>query len=267
MALTWLRQYPHLDFLAVHFGLPTHTISDDVYRVVGVGSKFFCRWLEMAASDGELEAEIDRTQAMKRTRFREMVVIVDGAEFSIVRPCDPEYARAHYSVKKKQFSLNVLFFVSCDGQLLWFCGPYDHAHDQACWLESGMRARFENRSCGIGGDGGFFFNPATRADSDPPVLGFEPHRATSKRALTASQRVHNTELSQTRVVVENVIGLIKRWGCMGSVFRHYHPGHPGPIQFLSCLNFVGGLTRERLQKRPLRAADWAVPDAASVARE
>lgn len=47
-----------------------------------------------------------------------------------------------------------------------------------------------------------------------------PHRKTKRRPLTKEQKKENSELASKRVVVENVIGLLKRFKIIADRYRN-----------------------------------------------
>ncbi len=47
-----------------------------------------------------------------------------------------------------------------------------------------------------------------------------PHRKTKKKPLTKDQKEENKELASQRVVVENVIGLLKRFKIISDKYRN-----------------------------------------------
>src|SRR5262249_1722196 len=86
------------------------------------------------------------------------VSVVDGSEFKIQRPSKEPYQRSHFSVKKKQHSLNVLYIFLLH-EIIIYRSPADiGSSDQALWNKLELRKKYENKPYGIMGDGGFVFN-------------------------------------------------------------------------------------------------------------
>lgn len=132
-----------------------------------------------------------------------------------------------YSAKHKQHSLNFLIIVNLFGQIVWISDarldiPHDQSHLNATAGE--WRHHFEGTGAGILGDSGFNFNPQTslrRRDNIVRINGFTPVTR-RKGYLTPAARMWNAFLSQERVVVENMIGQIKKWKLFGGMpFRFF----------------------------------------------
>ena len=68
---------------------------------------------------------------------------IDGTEIIIQRPADPELEEFFFSAKKKQHSINILFLVLLDGQIIYkskaFTGNFC---DQSAWNFTNLRDAF-----------------------------------------------------------------------------------------------------------------------------
>jgi hypothetical protein len=89
-----------------------------------------------------------------------------------------------------------------------------------------------------------------------------------KPSLTAFQRLHNLQISQYRVVVENVNSRIKRYRVLGGQFRHFRlvddpEDSPPNFEFLEkIVRVIAALTNlsvERGWDKPFRGAAWTAP--------
>lgn len=181
------------------------------------------------------------------------VCVTDGTEIRIPRPAKPADASRHYSPKKKQFSLNVLFIVDLQGRILYVSKPAPFRNDQGHWNHLQLRKLFVDKSYGIIGDGGFYFNPQNQPQK---IKGKEPIRNTKTKKLTPTQRRANLQFSQRRVVVENTIGQCKKYRIIADKFRHYSTTGRNTFPIDKIVRVVALLTQRRLLNKPLRHEDW-----------
>lgn len=69
-----------------------------------------------------------------------------------------------------------------------------------------------------------------------------PHRRTKKKQLTKEQKKENQELASQRVVVENVIGLLKRFKIIADRYRNRRK------RFGLRFNLIAGIYNLELQR-------------------
>ena len=64
----------------------------------------------------------------------------------------------------------------------------------------------------------------------------------SGNPLSPGQKTYNEYLAELRVIVENVIGRLKRWHIMGGVYRNYIPKNGGKIPLSLVIKVIAALT-------------------------
>ena len=125
--------------------------------------------------------------------------------------------------------------------------------DQAQWNELHLRARFLQKSYGILGDGGFTFNRTTDTER---INGWKPHKRKKGVPLTDEEKKENLWISQSRVVIENVIGQLKKWKVLAGKYKHYKVGKKSRIELNNVILACALLTENRLCQNPLRPPWW-----------
>jgi hypothetical protein len=266
ITLHWLKFYPTYEQLRMTFGLHERHLAKYLFRVLKALSHVLKDEVKLP-SDEEL-IEMKEKQAQRGPEsMKNVLFAIDGTELKIRAPVKKEYQRSHYSVKKKQYALNLLLLVTLDGRIAWSSGVNSKLQDQSIWNDSKIRSYFEERvGVGLVGDSGFTFNLKTKPN-DPLISGLTPHKRPRKNAksdaaspspskLTDEQKKFNTELSRTRVVVENVNARLKKWKIMRGPIRHFRHGKPSLISPELIVDVVVGLTARELKTSPCRAADW-----------
>lgn len=236
--LVWLWEYPTGAALEVLTGVDAALMQRHIDRV-------------LVAMDKALEEEMpdifkwtnDHWQAFiaeqahtirQDARFLKdgkICLVIDGTEVVIYRPLHADHKK-RFSGKKKQYALNLLIICSLDGRIVWV-SPEAHdgsPNDQAQWKQNPeLRELLRKHGAGILGDGGFFPNTAEQRKAGKLINAFTPVRRptkdpkTKKRAaLAPAKRLYNLLVSQHRVIVENVIGRMKRWKVLSTLYRRYH---------------------------------------------
>jgi hypothetical protein len=132
-------------------------------------------------------------------------------------------------------------------------GTFPGAHDQRDWNRIDVRSKFVNKSYGILGDGGFFFN---RVTDNYSIIGLKPYKRPKGGTLSDQQKVYNKQRSQYRVIVENSISQLKRWRVFKSIFRHHSSIKIMKINFNHVVLIVAMFVNMKIEKTPLRKNDW-----------
>jgi hypothetical protein len=145
--------------------------------------------------------------------------------------------------------------IICDlrGRILWVGEPSANLHDQSLWNSTDIRERFHKKSYGMLADGGFFLNPQNQRIK---INGITPIRRVKGGTLKLAQRKLNQVISQWRVIIENAIGQVKKWGILGGKLRHYTAGGPNTFPTDKLVKAVCILTQRKLAQNPLRAENW-----------
>ena len=178
VCLFFLKAYPTNDQLNVIFRTHPATLTRWVKRMLAILMDVLCdaiKWL----SDDEFQSILSNGNFSNH--FQECVCAVDGTEIQISRPSKQgEIQRKTFSVKKKQFSFNVLLIVKFNGEIIYSSRPHMFGNDQSCWNEENLRELFVGKTYGIIGDGGFYFNPQNINSLDlAQILGYTPIRQKS----------------------------------------------------------------------------------------
>jgi len=280
LCLLWLRRYPtYLDlFIAVGVDeLSLHHYLHRVLRALESLEQLKIKW----PSENEFKEDLKEQSRSPFPWLHKVVCVVDGTEIKVGRPAKGALKNAHYSAKKKQYALNVLVITRLDGSIIFCSDPRPIMNDQGFWNELGLRDKFVDKDYGIGADGGFTLNYKQGKRSRDDIIAATPNKRPrrtkknpTKGKLTAIQKRQNTELSRTRVIIENTNHRLKMYKIVGSKFRHYHAGanvHSSKgITPALVMRVVAGLTNRYLKRHPLRDEGWQPrnvfdPDDLSVA--
>jgi len=146
--------------------------------------------------------------------FPEFKAIVDGTEQEIPRPKNKRRRKSHYSGKKKKHTVKTQLLVNKKGVILHKT-RYEpgSTHDYGLWKKTHPKVP-----------------PNVTMDADLGYFGIQkdfPHLKThlpiKKRKgekLSKKARKHNRKLSRERVIVEHVIGKVKKYKIIGQEFRN-----------------------------------------------
>lgn len=250
ITLYWLAHYPVVSAIGALFFLHPRTVTWILKCTLAAMSQHLAneiRW----PSDQEWEDLLKEFTFFQNDQFQDVVCVVDGTEIRVSRPSKEPLQRKMYSGKKKQHSLNVMFIVDLQGEIVFFSSARIGAHDQSHWNELNLRERFVNKDFGILGDGGFTFNWRTDAVQ---IRGYKPIKTPKGGTLTEEQKKYNKYLSQMRVVVENTIRRVKKWHILKGVYRHFW--EKGQIDINKVLTVVVALANRDIKKNPIREKEW-----------
>jgi hypothetical protein len=252
ITLLWLRQYPIFSFLQAIFNVHQRSIQQIVKKTLkALGSylKGEIQW----SSDKEFEELKENFAFFQNSGFEDIVCVVDGSEIRVSRPSKEPYQRKHYSGKKKQHSVNIMFICNLAGEILYYSSAIDGAHDQRDWNSLGLQRLFEGKNYGIMGDGGFFFNH--KADS-VEIKGVKPFTG---QDLNDEQKKFNKLLSSMRVVVENSIARVKHWRVIKETYRNHKSWDDKGISLDDVMNVIVPLTNRKIKQNPIRNVNWMNP--------
>ena len=260
MTLFWLREYPSMILLSALFHRHPRTLVKFLKRMIKSLKEVLKNEVTWPTEE-EWADILKKFNPLLPSSLEGCVAVVDGSEFKIQRPSKEPYQWKHFSVKKKQHSLNALFIVLLDGRIIYH-SPLDAGScDQNLWNKLELRKRFEGKTYGIMGDGGFTFNQKT---DDVVIRGEVPKKKPKKTKanpnpmLSSEEKERNKVLSSYRVIVENTLGQLKHWKILSGKFRHYTASSPiQKISFEDILDVCTGFTNQKLKSSPLRAPGWA----------
>lgn len=259
MTLFWLREYPPMALLSILFNLHPRTAIKYIRRMILSLRKTLGNEIQWPTEE-KWNENLEIFNQWLPPMLKGCISVVDGTEIRISRPATEPHQKKHYSVKKKQHSLNVLVIVLLNGEIIYL-SPIDAGScDQTIWNHENLRKLYENKPYGILGDGGFTFN---RKNDSIEIVSEKPKKRPKKTRsqpganLSVSDKAKNTTISKYRVVVENTIGQLKRWKILSGRYRHYTASKDSQqIDLEDVLWVCGCLTNHKIKKKPLRQDNW-----------
>lgn len=253
ITLLWLKEYPSDSLMCAIFGLFSWKIADIIthtLKSINLAIGKTIAW----PTDSEFEDYREQLAHMVHSTFSSATCVLDGTEIRISRPSSKDMQRSVYSAKKKQHSVNVLIISLLNGKIIYVSPIRQGTSDQAQWNELNLRSRFIGKSYGIIADGGFTFNRVSDAEK---IKGWVPHKKRNGILLTDHQRMENKWLSQSRAVIENVIGQLKKWKALGTKYKHIRVGRQCRIDLNDVILACSLLTERRMQRHhQLRDPGW-----------
>ena len=174
----------------------------------GVDAATICRSIKRIEP---LLAKVTKLKkAKKRAKSKELdVIILDVTEQKIQRPQEDQ--QDFYSGKKKMHTHKTEVQVTEKGKIIKVSPPEPGStHDLA------LRRKLEPLppDCHVLADSGY-----QGLQKDHPNISL-PKRKRRNKKHTEEEKAHNKELSQKRIIVENVIGRLKTFGILHQVFRN-----------------------------------------------
>ena len=176
-----------------------------------------CRWVE----DGLKEKKIFHLpgkKALLSGRSKYEIVLVDATECPIERPRRKKSGRRRnvqkkfYSGKKKRHTVKEQIIVDTkSGTIVATAFTNGKTHDFKLFKNSESHVHPETK---ILGDSGYQGINSEHRNSQVPK------KATKKIKLTKTEKLENRALSSQRVVVENVIGSVKKFKIISQRYRN-----------------------------------------------
>jgi hypothetical protein len=217
LTVIWLRLYPIHEVLAYLFDVSDSTVSRLIERVLPI--------LEQSGRDGMRLPDPGR----KRRRqlpdllkdIPELTVIVDSFEQRVQRPPNDD---SHYSGKKKQHTLKSQLAVDSDtGRIVDVSDSVPGPTADIKLLEqSGLLERLPD-DIGVGGDLAYLKLPKLRPN------GFSPRRKPRGKDRPPEDVVYNRAFSQFRLVVEQIIGQVRRFQSVTATDRNHRRQHSARV--------------------------------------
>ncbi|KAL0486368.1 insertion sequence transposase [Acrasis kona] len=156
--------------------------------------------------------------------FHKVYVVVDATECNIQRPFDVHIQEVYYSGKKKRHTLK--YHVVCnisDGRIIDVHGPFlGRNHDITL-----ARSWFEMKNIQL--------DQGELILGDKGYIGLENCLTPIRRKNGGLTQVHtnyNQVLGSVRIVVEQAIARIKKFGCLRQTWRNDRSAHP--FAFYTC---------------------------------
>jgi hypothetical protein len=250
--LLWARFNIPMELLGNLWNKDKRTASEWVHFVIPVLDGYFSLHPEISwPSDKEMEEHVDKFKQMGLydPKFGPIAAAVDGFEVKIPRPGEKELRETHWSVKKHQFSANVLLLVLLTGEIIYMSEASESHSDQHIWNELDIRAKFIGKKFGVISDSGFTLNPTRKQR----IWGVE--------SPGGGPNSENRDLwfraARLRAIVENVISDLRNWQIFSTKFRNAISSN-GKVDFdflNQCLRVFSNLLNYRLKKNPKRGVD------------
>lgn len=195
--LEYLREYRTYAHIGASYGLNESTI----YRII--------RWIE----DTLIQSKVFSLPGKKalHTDGNELeVIIIDTTETPIERP--KKNQQKYYSGKKKRHTIKTQLIINGQTkQIICTSFSVGKQHDFNLFKESGVRVL---PAVKIQADAGYQGIKSIHFNSEIPVKNSKRH------PLAEADKKFNLQLSMERVVVENVIAVVKRFKIVSDRYRN-----------------------------------------------
>jgi hypothetical protein len=243
MALVWLKVYPTYEVLGVLFGLHKGNARRNVLDVLAT--------LAALADFPFDHPPRHRTKltsvAAVMAAFPQVVVVIDSREQRCERPKGSDRQKPFYSGKKKCHTIKTQVAVTPEGRIASVGASVSGtAHDAALLRQTGLLHRLDTEA----GEGGMMDRGYDGIKNDHPghdlVL---PHQARRGHPLTEEQTAANRVVARHRIVVENAMAQLSRFGALRQVFRSPLGVHTRATRVAALL------VDRRAAVKPLK--DWA----------
>jgi hypothetical protein len=173
-------------------GLSPFSLHHYIFRVLTALDKL--EELKISSpSDEEMAKHMKKPANWPYPDKENIVAAIDGTEIRVARPSKSAIGNKHYSVKKKQYALNVLLVVLLTGVIIYCSSPRPKMNDQSFFNDLKIRKRFIGKPWGLIGDSGFTLNSAAAEESEGKIIGMvpikqPPGRKKAKKAAAAKAR-------------------------------------------------------------------------------
>ena len=233
--LLYLRIYPTMAVAGFLFGVARNRICDWVHTYQPV-----------------LEAVLGKSPDLPRRQIRSMDeflqafpkvrrVVIDATERPRTRPKNPELRRVNYSGKKKRHTLKNTIVADQRRKKILILTPTvpGSVHDKRDLMDNDIVPNIPD-PIPIEVDLGY---KGLEKEFDGIII---PDKKPRKSDLTPAQKRQNRKKAASRVRVEHVIGLCKRYRCVSDVYRNRRKNFDDAIMLTCC-----GLTNyyQRTAKR------------------
>jgi len=217
--LFYLKCYPLQTVIGFLFGMKQSTANDWIHELTAV--------LSIALEKLDVRPERDPSSFPEHIEGEEQGLIIDGTERRIERPLDNEVQKDCFSGKKKCHARkNNLIVGEDDRQVKYLGGTHEgKKHDKRIADEENVQFP---KGADLQKDMGFQgYNPEG-------VITHQPKKKPRGGELTKKEKEENRLLSHFRVVVEQVIGGVKRLHIVKDVFRNKKEDFDDLVMEIAC---------------------------------
>lgn len=214
MLFFWLRLYLTMTATGYFFSVDKATVSRNINRLLPLLRQISDEEFQWPEPLGEGRRKgVD--QAIRE--YSDVFAIVDATEQPVQRAQDDEKQRAHYSGKKKRHTRKTAIVVNEHGVIRDISSSTPGSvHDITHIRCSDILSRIP-KDVGVIGDAGF-----DGLHKDLPEHSVATtHKARRNHPLSDDQKLINRELSNTRIIVENVLCHLKHFRILSERFRHH----------------------------------------------
>ena len=263
LVLTYLRLHIPQAAVAAIYGATQSDVSRELRRLLPLITEVLPSpvvWQVVAA-----EEELPTAEQVPGEHLADGRVLVDATEQRVARAGDHDVRHAHYSGKKKAFTLKTQVVTDGEHHLVAISVAVPGAkHDKKLSDELRTTDRLPD-GCEVDADKGYqglaqqvqlvtVRDEATGAEQQVPRLTVQtPYKKPKGQALTDAQRAFNQALNAVRVRVEHCIGWAKNWAILATRFRCAH------TIYTSIMQLVCGLVNAQTHR-------WQAAKAANTAQ-
>jgi DDE superfamily endonuclease len=262
LGLTYLRLHIPQAAVAALYGATQSDVSRELRRLLPLIRAVLPSppgWRVVAEG-----AELPDVEQVAAEDLADGRVLVDATEQRVARARDNDVRKAHYSGKKKAFTLKTQFVTDGNHHIAAISEAVPGAkHDKK--LSDALRTtdRLPD-GCEVDADKGYqgldqqvdrvtIHDAAPGADQQIPRLTVKtPIKKAKGQELTEEQKAFNRQLNAVRVRVEHWIGWVKNWAIIATRFRCAHTIYT-PIMQVVC-----GLVNAQTER-------WQAAEAANCA--
>jgi len=249
LALVFLRLYLTNDLLGYLFGLDASNISRNLRTLLPLLEQQLPvpaqprRHLAPKPPEGARRRKIGSLDELLQQYPDLREVIVDATEQPVNRPQNKTKRKNRYSGKKKRHTRKTQLTVLANGLIVQVSKSVGgRTHDLTLFHRSGVEAALPD-DWGIAVDKGY-----TGLVKHYPHRQIDiPKKPSKHHPLTVGEKRRKRRLAKRRIVVEHAIGRVKKYGVMGSKYRHREK------EYDQVSRTVCGLTNLRTQERLAQA--------------
>lgn len=217
--LFYFKLYPLQTILGFLFGLSQSRASELIHDLSGV--------LRLTLEKIECCPERNPEKLPEFIDGEEQDLSIDGTERRIQRPVENEKRKQNYSGKKKTHTRkNLLIVGNNDRQIKYLGGTREgKTHDKK--MADDESVRFPE---GVG----LYEDKAFEGYEPKGVKIYRPKKKPKDGELTEEEIKENSLLSGIRIVVEHIIGSVKRLHIVTEVFRNTKEGFNDLVMEIAC---------------------------------
>jgi len=146
--------------------------------------------------------------------YPELKAFIDATEQEIPRPKNKRRRKSYYSGKKKRHTVKTQILVNKKGLIIHKTGhDKGRKHDYDIFKKKRPKIPKDVK---LGGDSGY----QGIKDDFPEIKSIIPRKKQKGKERTKEDKKFNKKFSKERVIVENTIGKMKKFGIFGGEFRN-----------------------------------------------